>query len=379
MADPPFDPADLAGWLTLVGVPGIGPATCRALLAAFGLPRDVLAAPRARLREVVPASVVVALTTPPDDARRTQIARTLAWAAEPGRHILTLADPRYPVGLLEISDPPPVLYVSGRVERLAAPAVAIVGSRNATPQGLVDARRFAEALARAGLTVVSGLALGIDGAAHEGALAASAASASTIAVVGTGLDLVYPAAHRELAHRIAEVGALVSDFPLGTGAAAHHFPRRNRLIAGLARGVLVVEAAPQSGSLITARLAAEYGRDVFAVPGSIHSPLSKGCHRLIREGAKLVEAIDDLLEEWPDLQDRPGAAIDESAADDPDDPDDPDAQLLTEHLGFGPVAIDDLARSSGWPPHKLAALLLELEMRGRISRLPGGRIQRLAR
>jgi DNA processing protein len=238
---------------------------------------------------------------------------------------------------------------------------------------LIDARRFAEALAAGGLTVASGLALGIDAAAHEGALAAGAAGGSTIAVIGTGPDIVYPASHRQLAHRIAEQGVIVGEFALGVGASAHGFPRRNRIIAGLARGVLVVEAAARSGSLITARLAAEAGRDVFAIPGSIHSPLSKGCHQLIRQGAKLVESVADILDEWPtgarvSSTARSSAPMAEPAAADP---------VLLDRIGFAPISVDELAHRSGIGIAELATILLELELSGRIARLPGGRVQRL--
>src|SRR4030095_2778803 len=263
-----------------------------ALLRAFGSPTAVLAASRAQLSAVVPdAAVVTRLLAPP--AQET-LARTLAWLAEPGHEIVAWDDTDYPRALLELGYPPPVLFFVGRRELLNRPALAIVGSRNATAQGLDNARNFAHALADAGLTIISGLALGVDAAAHEGALLGTG---STLAVVGTGLDRVYPARHRELAHRIANDGGLLSEFPPGTPPREHNFPRRNRLISGLAKGVLVVEAAQKSGSLITARYAGEQGREVFAIPGSIHSPLAKGCHKLIRDGAKLVETAQDILEE----------------------------------------------------------------------------------
>lgn len=360
---------ELASWLRLTETPGLGPATGRQLLAAFGLPDAVLGAGREQLVRVVGSTIADALRAPPSAALEELIARTSIWQREPDHHLLTLADTRYPAALLETADPPTMLYVKGRLDRLGASLLAIVGSRNATTQGAIDARRFAEALATAGHTIVSGLALGIDAAAHEGALAADPAGGSTVAVIGTGADVVYPASHRALAHRIAASGCIVSELPLGTTANAHQFPRRNRIIAGLARGVLVVEAAARSGSLITARLAAEAGRDVFAMPGSIHSPLAKGCHQLIRQGAKLVDSVDDILGEWTPAS-RP--STDRTRVAPPDDP-------LASALGFEPVTADELTRRSGLAPARLSAVLLDLELAGRIARLPGGRFQRIAR
>ncbi len=366
---------ELAGWLRLTHTPGVGPATCRALLAAFGLPDAVLAAGREALLHVVPSTVADALRAGPSPALENLIERTKAWMGDAGNHVVTLADSRYPTALLETTDPPPLLHVKGDVSLLGPNTLAIVGSRNATAQGAIDARRFAEALAAAGYTIVSGLALGIDAAAHEGALAAGATGARTIAVVGTGADLVYPSAHRALAHRIADSGAIVSELPLGTAAAAHHFPRRNRIIAGLSRGVLVMEAAARSGSLITARLASECSRDVFAVPGSIHSPLAKGCHQLIRQGAKLVESVADVLDELPVVRRAPSSA-DAPRGSTRATPD-ADHQRLVALLGFDPVTHDDLAMRTGWTAQRVAALLLDLELAGMLARLPGGRVQRL--
>ena len=369
---------ELAGWLRLTETPGVGAATARTLLGAFGLPDAIFAAPVSEVGRFVSRGLVDALRAPPSPALLALIDRTAAWLRETGNHLVTLADPRYPPALLEITDPPTLLYVKGRVALLERTAVAIVGSRNATPQGKLDAHRFAEALAASGQTIVSGLALGIDAAAHEGALAASG-DASTIAVIGTGADIVYPASHRGLAHRIAERGAIVSELPLGTAATAHTFPRRNRIIAGLARGVLVIEAAARSGSLITARLASECGREVFAMPGSIHAPLAKGCHQLIRQGATLVESIDDVLDELrgssPVDRSRATAAQHGRPADHPRDGDG-DAGLVAS-LGFDPVTPDELAVRCGLSPARLSALLLDLELAGRLARLPGGRVQRL--
>ena len=281
----------LASWLQLSLTPGLGPATLRKLLQQFGLPQAVLARKRSELSALAPAGALAALDS---EAVATAVARALAWAAEPGHAVITLADESYPRLLLEIADPPPLLYARGRAELLQRSALAIVGSRNATQQGAANAEAFARTLSEAGLTIVSGLALGIDAAAHRGALQGAG---STIAVLGTGIDVIYPQRNAALAAEIAARGLIVSEFALGSAPAAQNFPRRNRLISGLARGCLVVEAALASGSLITARAAADQGRDVFALPGSIHSPLAKGCHVLIKSGAKLVESAEDVLTE----------------------------------------------------------------------------------
>jgi DNA processing protein len=284
---------ELAAWLRLIETPQVGRETARRLLARFGSPQAVLDARPAAWREVAGSAVAANLAEPPATLTAL-IESTAAWLAQGERRaVVTLADAHYPSSWLETPDPPLLVYVQGRPELLARAAVAIVGSRNPTPQGRENASAFARSLSQAGLCIVSGLALGVDGAAHEGALEGAG---STIAVVGTGLDRVYPRRHLALAHRIAQQGLLVSEFALGSLPLAAHFPQRNRLIAGLASGTLVVEAALQSGSLITARLAAEYGREVFAVPGSIHAPQARGCHALIRQGAKLVEQASDILE-----------------------------------------------------------------------------------
>jgi len=369
------------GWLRLALTPGIGPATARALLAAFGLPDTVFAARAAQLAPVVGEALARTLAAPAPAAQAQAIDAAIAWLErEPGRHLLTLADATYPRALLATADPPPLLYAHGRLELLAQPSLAIVGSRNATQQGAATAESFAAGLARAGVTIASGLALGIDAAAHRGALRAAAEGArgATIAVVGTGIDLDYPSANRALAERIRSEALMLSELPLGTPAIAHNFPRRNRLIAGLARGVLVVEAALRSGSLITARLAAEQGREVFAIPGSIHSPLAKGCHRLIRDGAKLVESVHDVLEELrlgpaaepaaePFAQETAPAAL-------------PPAQdEVLAALGHDPVDLDRLAQRTQRPAGELTALLFELELAQHVERLPGNRYQRLRR
>src|SRR5436190_5721325 len=281
----------LASWLQLTLTPGLGASTLRNLLGQFGLPDVVLARKRSELAAHLPPATLEAL----DSTRvRELAARALDWAAAERHHVVTLADDTYPRALLETSDPPALLYVHGRLELVRAPALAIVGSRNASAQGESNAWQFAKALSEAGLTIVSGLAVGIDASAHRGGLAGPG---STIAVLGTGIDVIYPRRNATLAAEIGERGLLVSEFPLRTGPAAYNFPRRNRLISGLARGCLVIEAAAASGSLITARAAADQGRDVFAIPGSIHSPLSKGCHALIKAGAKLVESAEDVLGE----------------------------------------------------------------------------------
>lgn len=350
-------------WLRLQAVPGLGPQSVYRLIEVFGDPCAILAAPRGRLVPVVGERLADALKSA---AEPESLTATLAWLAEPGNHFLPITHPDYPPQLRNIADPPPWLYVKGDLALLASPMLAIVGSRNATAQGCRDARAFAQSLAEAGLTIVSGLALGIDAAAHEGALTGG----RSLAVVGTGLDRVYPARHWDLAHRLAAEGALVSELPLGTPPRPGQFPRRNRIISGLALGVLVVEATLQSGSLITARLASEQGREVFALPGSIHSPLAKGCHRLIREGAKLVECVEDILEElrW---QWRPPVKLPaDNTAHEP-------ADGLLELMGADPVAIDRLVSLSGLTVETLSAKLLALELEGRVACLPGGLYQRL--
>lgn len=372
----PVDNADagLASWIRLTLIPGIGGETRRRLLKTFGLPEAIFSAALGTLRSVIdpPLAERLLLT---DAAIAAEIDATLAWAAEPGNTILTLADSAYPQALLTSADPPVMLYVKGRVDLLNRPAMAIVGSRNATPQGIANAEAFAASLSGVELTVVSGLALGIDAAAHRGALSATGAHAgSTIAVIGTGADRVYPARNRELARRIASHGAIVSEFPLNTPALAANFPRRNRLIAGLAKGCLVVEAAARSGSLITARLAAEAGRDVFAIPGSIHSPLSKGCHQLIKQGAKLVESAQDILEEigWHAAVAHPDSGVDGPAID-------AAGATFLALLGPDPCDIDTLAARSRLTPEALLAMLLQLELDGHVASLPGGRYQRIQR
>ncbi|RJG04790.1 DNA-protecting protein DprA [Noviherbaspirillum cavernae] len=360
---------ELAHWIRLEQTPGVGPETARKLLSAFGLPEKVFAAGFAALRQVVSERVTAALTAPESAEMRAQIDKTIAWAEQPGNFVLTLADAGYPQALLDIADPPSILYAKGRVELLSSPSLAVVGSRNATAQGIVNAEKFSEVLSHAGLTIISGMALGIDTAAHEGSLRGMG---STVAVIGTGADIVYPARNRGLAHRIAAEGCIISEYPLGMPAIAANFPRRNRIISGLARGVLVIEAAAQSGSLITARMAGEQGRDVFAIPGSIHSPLSKGCHQLIKQGAKLVESAQDILEELGEYETPAhAAAMNEAgtaiALDDP----------LLRAMGFDPVDIDTLAARCALDAASINAQLLTLELEGSVENLPGGMYRRL--
>ena len=390
-------PDDLDAWLRLSLTPGVGDTTARRLLAAFGLPDQVFAQSQSALRQVVTPAQSLALLTPPA-SWSAQCHLTRAWLAEAeGRSIVTLADAAYPRVLLEMSDPPLLLYLQGRTDLLAHPqCLAVVGSRNPTPQGELTAHDMSRALAAAGVCIVSGMALGVDGAAHSGALDAAGA---TIAVVGTGLDRVYPRRHLALAHRIAQSGLLVSEFALGSSPAPANFPKRNRIIAGLSQGTLVVEAALVSGSLITARLAAEMGREVFAIPGSIHAPQAKGCHALIRQGAKLVETAQDVLEDMrmlasaapvqsrqavpaeppalgasdasAPLTDQGGEAVPAGVCG-------PQASLLAQ-MGYHPLSLDALQARTGHAAADLQAWLMELELDGHIARVPGGLFQRLVR
>jgi DNA processing protein len=354
---------NLEFWLRLSLIPGLGDAAVRKLLAAFGPPQQVFATGLSALSRQVSQNFAEAIHS--GGADDSVLAPVAAWLEEDINKIVTLADAAYPQSLLQTSDPPSLLYVKGRYPLLNRDALAIVGSRSATPQGCASAEAFAKTLSDAGLTIVSGLAIGIDAAAHRGGLAGNS---SSIAVVGTGLDIVYPARHRELAHQLAAAGAIVSEFPLGTPARAANFPRRNRIISGLAHGCLVVEAAQQSGSLITARLANDQGKEVFAIPGSIHSPLSKGCHQLIRQGAKLVESAQDILEE---LKIQTARILPPPlASGHPNHP-------LLDCLGFDPCNINTLCARSGLSSDVITAQLLQLELDGRVATLPGGLYQRL--
>lgn len=399
---------ELAAWLRLTLTPGVGNAIARKLLAAFGLPQEVFSQSTAGLRQVVGERQTAALRGEPPELAAL-LERTWAWLQETGdgaamRKIVALDDPDYPSALLSMEDPPLMLYLLGAgrfrsndrqalvnpddstsnlIANCLLHSVAVVGSRNPTPQGVANARQFSKALAQAGLTVVSGLALGVDGAAHEGALESLAPNShqlATVAVVGTGLDRVYPKDHRELAHRIAQNGLIVSEYPLGTPPLSANFPKRNRIIAGLAQGTLVIEAALKSGSLITARLTADQGKDVFAIPGSIHSTQARGCHALIKQGAKLVESAQDVLEELkletvvsPAALSITGNSLGTGAtglfeAEDG----------LLEALGFDPVGLDALQARIGMGTADLQAQLMALELDGVVARLPGGLFQRVA-
>ena len=358
-------------WLALHRIPGVGSKTLSSLLTRYHSVENIFSAPRAELQPLVggKSAIVDAILSGPDNVPLT---RELDWLAQENHHLVTLDSETYPQLLRQIPDPPVVLFVAGDKELLKRPQVAVVGSRNPTPAGTENAGAFAGALVQAGLTITSGLALGIDGAAHAGALAANG---STIAVAATGLDRVYPARHRQLARQIAESGALVSEFPLGTEARRQHFPQRNRIISGLSLGTLVVEAAVGSGSLITARLAVDQGREVFAMPGSIHSPLARGCHLLIREGAKLVETSQDILEEL-------GALAHYTQSENPDENcmsntvDDPQMKTLLDYLGYDPVSIDTLVVRSGLTPASISSMLLHMELLGLVVACPDGKYLR---
>ena len=359
-----FD-ASLKAWLALSLTRGVGGESARRLLKEFGSPEAVFAASISSLKSVVKADIAAEISKGiADDV----LAPAWAWLEDNNNHIVTLADSDYPQALLNIPDPPLLLYVKGRLDLLNRSALAIVGSRSATPQGINNAEAFAKSLSDAGLCIISGMAHGIDAAAHRGALRGAGKNwGSSIGIVGTGLDKIYPAANRDLAHALAQQGALISEFPLGTPPLAANFPRRNRLISGMSLGCLVVEASLQSGSLITARLALEQGRDVFAIPGSIHAPQSKGCHALLKQGAKLVEAAQDILEELGGLL-LASAPVANSAG--------PDSALL-DHLGFDPVDVDTLSERCGLTIAELSAMLLTLELNGCICALPGGLYQRI--
>ena len=403
---------ELNGWLRLTLTPGVGNTTARKLLSAFGLPKSVFEQSLSALLQVVgPAQAAALRGDPPELAELLNV--TWDWLQASGqgaaqRHIVVLGDADYPASLLTMDDPPLMLYLLGAgclmpksaaAHASQAPtatnsiantwassltnSIAVVGSRNPTPQGAVNARLFAKALGQAGLTVVSGLALGVDGAAHEGALESVTPGAqrlATIAVVGTGLDRVYPARHRDLAHRIAQHGLIISEYPLGTPPLTANFPKRNRLIAGLAQGTLVVEAALKSGSLITARLTVEQGKEVFAIPGSIHATQARGCHALIKQGAKLVESAQDALEEMKLTPDQPSSnnfIADNSSSERAEDLFDTESSLL-HWLGYDPVGLDALQARCGLVTADLQAQLMTLEIDGQVARLPGGMFLRLA-
>ena len=361
----------LTDWLTLCHAPGAGTATIQRLLENFSAPAAALKASNGELLRL-------GLKQPTIDALRKPeerlITRDLEWCEASNNHIITCRDPAYPVLLAQLPDPPPLLYIHGDVGLLSEPQLAMVGSRNPSRSGQQTAVDFARHLASAGLVITSGLALGIDAASHQGALDANA---PTIAVMGTGLDRVYPARHRDLARRIAEQGSLVSEFPLGTSPQPGNFPQRNRIISGLSLGTLVVEAAIRSGSLISARYALEQGREVFAIPGSIHNPLARGCHRLIRDGAKLVETAQDVIDELGSLAAAcsalPGSGEETTR---PQQLGEEYLQLL-DSIDFDPTSIDQLVERSGLTPAEVSSMLLQLELSGHIASNPGGRYNRL--
>ena len=379
-------------WLQLAFTPYIGAESFLALHRHFGSARAALAAPVDAVRGLLRQKQALRDWGRDNPLALKAVEAALNWEAQPDCRLMLLSDEDFPLMLTEGITPPPVLFLRGNTALLQRPAVAVVGSRHATPQALRIARDFGEAISEQEIAVVSGMAAGIDAAAHQGALAGAG---GTIAVWGTGIDRIYPPANKNLAYQIAEHGLIVSEFPLDTRPLAGNFPRRNRIIAALAQAVLVVEAAPESGSLITAKLAAEMGREVMAVPGSIDNPHSKGCHKLIKEGAKLVECLDDILQECPQLlqkapvssysiyketdessakgateplqtADRPSETADESGKDE-----------LFAAMGYDPVHPDSLAQSLGLPAADVYARLLELELDGQIAAMTGGRYQRI--
>ena len=368
----------LVCWLVLHRIAGSS-RTLSLLLDRFGSAQEVFAAGRSELSTLLESKTTLldAIAAGADECAGVDAAAVeLEWLAQPHCHVVTRADVHYPPLLREIADPPPLLFVRGVKEVLTLAQIAVVGSRNPTPTGCENAHGFARTLAQMGLVISSGLALGIDACAHRGALEAGGL---TIAVAATGLDRVYPARHRELAHAITQHGALISEFPLGSPPRRDHFPRRNRIISGMSTGVLVVEAALQSGSLITARLAVEQGREVFAIPGSIHSPLARGCHVLIRQGAKLVETAQDIVEELGPLlgaqaQQADSAIRAEIASVLPEGQQEFDLVLV--HVGHDPMSVDALVDRSGLTPEVISSMLLQMELYGLVEACPGGKYQR---
>ncbi|HAJ72291.1 MAG TPA: DNA-protecting protein DprA [Methylophilaceae bacterium] len=362
---------DVALWVALSLINGLGSATLCQLLARFGTPQAVFDANLSALLEVVDKKIAGEIVKGLD---QEAIANTMRWLEDEHNHIITLADQHYPKPLLEISNPPAILYAKGNLECLNIPSIAVVGSRHATPQGEKNAEDFCESLSHH-LCIVSGMALGIDAAAHRGALKGTG---MTIAVVGTGLDIVYPAKHRDLAHQIVNRGLMISEFPLGTPSRAQNFPRRNRIISGLSLGCLVVEANIDSGSLITARLAAEQGRDVFAIPGSIHSPVTKGCHLLIKQGAKLVESTEDILNEIsPELLKNHVKSISPNGLIPEWTNPAPEVNTVLTSMGFDPIDFDSLMTKTNLTASALSTMLTLLELDGKLTNLQGGKYQRL--
>lgn len=366
---------ELTAWLQLTMTPKLGPVQVLLLLSEFGLPQHILAQPIQSLKRVVSTEVATALRANPTSEQEQLIQIALHWAQAEDQHIITMADAHYPQHLFNLHDPPILLYAKGNLELLKKPNLAIVGARNASILGSETAREFARYLSARDWCISSGLATGIDTAAHTGALEAVPSKGSTIAVLATGMNIVYPASNRALAHKIAAQGLLLSEYALDTRARPYHFPQRNRLVAALSQGVLVVEAALRSGSLITAKLASEIGREVFAIPGSIHDPLSRGCHALIKQGAKLVESGADILEELAPRhpssvkpQPMSGERLQDNHA------------LWTEYpwlkqMGYDPISFEQLLHLSQQSTHELSAQLTELELLGHLQRLAGGRYQ----
>jgi len=367
LADYSEDISEKALWISLNSIYGLGSQAFFQLLKTFGSPAAIYAVSHSQLKEIVTEKIASEIKKGIDD---DALKDTLDWLTKDNNHLITLADSSYPKALLEIPDPPPLLYAKGNLALLNQPSIAIVGSRNASVQGEKNAEAFASDLCHQGLCVVSGLALGIDGAAHRGALKANGA---TIAVVGTGLDIVYPAKHRDLAHQIVERGLIISEFALGTPSKPQNFPKRNRIISGLSRGCLVVEANLQSGSQITARLAAEQGREVFAIPGSIHSPMSKGCHQLIKQGAKLVDCIQDILDEL-DIKRSETSQLDSAL---PKSQESFKNNVLLNIMGFEPIQLENIVSQSGLTVSEVSSMLMLLELEGSVASLAGGKYQKI--
>ena len=358
-------------WFAMRRTRGIGVRTWQLLLRAFDTVDAVFTAETSALTALGLGEDAVNSLKNLD---RRGIDADLKWLASPNRYLLTWADDRYPRLLRQIHDPPLVLFVQGNIDVLDTTQISIIGSRNPSPDGRRNAREFARNLASCGFTITSGLAVGLDTCAHLGALDAAG---RTIAVLGSGLDVIYPACNHSLAGQVAQKGALVSEYPSGTRPVAINFPRRNRIISGLSMGTLVVEATLSSGSLITAGLALEQGREVFAIPGSIHNPLSQGCHRLIRDGAKLVEIVDDILEEISPIQSAfiPPRCVQPRKGNLPEGLD-ADSKLLLHNIGMQPVGVDTLVQETGLTAGAIMASLLTLELGGFVEQLPGGEYRR---
>jgi len=375
-------PEILDSWVSLWRVPGVGSITFKKLLDAFDAPANVFAATASALKQ---AGFSEKLIESIKDNESSDIAQPdLNWINAADNHfVITIECPEYPSLLKQINNPPPLLYVHGKLSILNDPQLAIIGSRNPTPGGLSNTYEFSKFLGASGLCITSGLALGVDGAAHRGALDVKS---PTIAVIATGIDRVYPARHRDLAHRIVENGAIISEFPVGTQPKSENFPRRNRIISGISHGTLVVEAAKKSGSLITARLASEQNREVFAIPGSIHNPLAKGCHQLIKDGAKLVETAQDILEEMSKvidintLHEKPELPTKELEQEEVTRPDMPDEHHdLLDKMGYDPISIDELVVRTKQSPESIAAMLLILELQNKVATNGGGTYTQIAK